>query len=111
MFRKTYFVNACVAAMMLSMPLSGMAEEAAGMPMTQDPQSGMPTVGLEESQPEQMPMTMEKNCMMRSEMKAQRQEMREQRQEMMQQHMQTMEQHLANIEASLKQLVELQKAK
>jgi len=100
-----------VAAMMLSMPLSGMAEEAAGMmPMTQAPQGGMPT-GQEEGQSEQMPMTMEKNCMMRSEMRAQRQEMREQRQEMMQQHMQTMEQHLANIEASLKQLVELQKAK
>jgi hypothetical protein len=112
MFRKTYFVNACVAAMMLSMPLGGMAEEAAGMPMTQEgPKAGMPTGQEEGGQPEQMPMTMEKKCMMRWEMRAKRQEMREQRQEMMQQHMQTMEQHLANIEALLKQLVELKKAK
>ena len=108
MFRKTYFVPVCVAALMLSMPIGGMAEEAVGMPTAQVPQAEMPTG---QGQPEQMSTPMKKKLMQRSEMRAQRQEMRVQRQEMMQQHMHTVEQHLANIEALLKQLVELQKAK
>jgi len=100
MFRKAYFVPACAVAVMLGMPFSGMAEEAAGMPTMQAPQGEMP---MKQGQSEPMPMMMGKKCMMGPEMRAQRREM-------MQQHMHTVEQHLTNIEALLKQLVEQQKA-
>ncbi len=42
MFHKTFLIPVCAAAAMLSVPLSGMAEEEAGMPMQP---ANMPIMG------------------------------------------------------------------
>lgn len=112
MFRNSYFIPVCVMTTLLSLSLSGIAEEATtSTPATRDstpkmnaPGGGMP---MDQGQQTQMPMMMGPKGMMSPEMMKKRRQMMQQHR----QHQQTMEQHLANIEALLKQLVELQKAK